>query len=135
MPSRLLADLVQRNDRVHRSRGRAPASAVATQESSARAGPRGQGGDYWSCPKSAVRTVPARLLLLCLLLRSSWLTVEGGRQIGAAGVLHGRGERAAVAVSVGVAVGVPDQQGRTGRSGWSILPQVARVTVVWARRG
>jgi hypothetical protein len=54
--------------------------------------------------------VPARLLLLCLLLRSSWLTVEGGRQIGAAGVLHGRGGRAAVAVSVGVAVGVPNEQ-------------------------
>jgi hypothetical protein len=29
----------------------------------------------------------ARLLLLCLLLRSSWLTVEGDRQVGAAGVL------------------------------------------------
>ena len=40
-----------------------------------------------SCPKSAVRAVPARLLLLCLLLRSSWLTVEGDRHSGAAGVL------------------------------------------------
>jgi hypothetical protein len=58
--------------------------------------------------KSAVRAAPARLLLLCLLLRSSLLTVEGGRQIGAAGVLHRRGGRAAVAVSVGVAVGVPN---------------------------
>jgi hypothetical protein len=48
--------------------------------------------------------VPARLLFLCLLLRSSWLTVEGGRQIGAARVLHRRGGRAAVAVSVGMAV-------------------------------
>jgi hypothetical protein len=28
--------------------------------------------------------MPARLLLLCLPLRSSWLTVEGGRQISAA---------------------------------------------------
>jgi hypothetical protein len=53
--------------------------------------------------------VPARLLLLCLLLRSSWLTVEGGRQIGAAGVLDRRGGRAALAVSVSVAVGVPNQ--------------------------
>ena len=53
--------------------------------------------------------MPARLLLLCLLLRSSWLTVEGGRQVGAAGVLHRRGGRAAVAVSVGVAGGVPLQ--------------------------
>ena len=58
------------------------------------------------CPKSAVRAVPARLLLLCLLLRSSWLTVEGGRQVGAARVLHCRGGRVAAAVSVGVAGGV-----------------------------
>jgi hypothetical protein len=28
--------------------------------------------------------MPARLLLLCLPLRSSWLTVEAGRQVGAA---------------------------------------------------
>jgi hypothetical protein len=33
--------------------------------------------------------------------------VEGGRQIGAAGVLYRRGGGAAVAVSVSVAVGVP----------------------------
>ena len=31
------------------------------------------------CPKAAVRAMPARLLLVCLLFRSSWLTVEGGR--------------------------------------------------------
>jgi hypothetical protein len=60
------------------------------------------------CPEAAVRAVPARLLLLCLLLRSSWLTVKGDRHVGAAGVLHRQGGRAAVAVSVGVAVGVPD---------------------------
>jgi hypothetical protein len=42
--------------------------------------------------------VPPRLLLLCLLLRSSWLMVEGGRQIGAAGLLYRRGGGAAVAV-------------------------------------
>ena len=65
------------------------------------------GGRRCFCLKAAVRAVPARLLLLCLLLRSSWLTVEGGRQIGAVGVLHRRGGRAAVAVSVGMAVGVP----------------------------
>jgi hypothetical protein len=58
-------------------------------------------------PGAALRVVPARLLLLCLLLRSSWLTVEGGRQIGAAGVLHRRGGRAVLAASVSVAVGVP----------------------------
>jgi hypothetical protein len=45
-----------------------------------------------------------------LLFRSSWLTVEGGRQVGAAKVLHRRGGRAGVAVSVGVAGGVPNQQ-------------------------
>ena len=48
--------------------------------------------------------MPARLLLPMLpslLLRSSWLTVEGGRH-GAAGVPHRRGGRAALAVSVSV---------------------------------
>src|SRR5947209_14287175 len=58
------------------------------------------------------RDLPARLLLLCLLLRSSWLTVEGGGHAGAAGVLHRRGGRAVVGASVGVAGGVPDQQSR-----------------------
>jgi hypothetical protein len=43
-------------------------------------------------PDAAVGAVPARPLLLCLLLRSSRLTVEGGRQIGAAGVLHRRAD-------------------------------------------
>ena len=38
-------------------------------------------------PEAAVRAVPPRLLLLCLLLRRSWLTVEGGRQSGDAGLL------------------------------------------------
>jgi hypothetical protein len=44
-----------------------------------------------------------------LLLRSSWLTVDGDRHVGTAGVLHLRGGRAAVAVSVGVAPIVPNQ--------------------------
>jgi hypothetical protein len=35
--------------------------------------------DCCSTPGGAVRVVLGRLLLLCLLLRSSWLTVEGGR--------------------------------------------------------
>jgi hypothetical protein len=70
----------------------------------------------WICPEAAVRAVPGRLLLLCLLLRSSWLTAEGGREIGAAGVLHRRGGRAAVAVSVGVAGGVPEHSSRAARS-------------------
>jgi hypothetical protein len=43
----------------------------------------------------------------CLLFRSSWLTVEGDRHVGAAGVLHRRGGRAAVAVSVGELVAFP----------------------------
>lgn len=54
--------------------------------------------------------MPSRLLLLCLLLRTSWLTREGGRQISAAGLPHRRGGRAALAVSVSVAVGVPERQ-------------------------
>ena len=67
----------------------------------------------------------ARLLLLCLLLRSSWLTVEAGRQIGAAGVLHRRGGRAAVAAVAGVAGRVPEEQRRIARSGQSRLLSVA----------
>jgi hypothetical protein len=59
---------------------------------------------------------------LCLLLRSSWLTVEGGREIGAAGVLHRRGGRAALAMSVGVAGGVPEHSSRAARSNcWRLL--------------
>jgi hypothetical protein len=54
--------------------------------------------------------MPARLLFLCLLFRSSWLTVDGDRHVGAAGVLHRRGGRAAVAVRVGVAGGVANQE-------------------------
>jgi hypothetical protein len=69
--------------------------------------------------------MPASLLLLCLLFRSSWLTVEGNRHVGAAGVLHRRGGRVAVAVSVGVAGGVPDQQSRRLQSRRPRLPQVA----------
>ena len=40
-------------------------------------------------PDAAVRALPPRLLLLCLLLRSSWLTTGG--QVGAAGLLYRRG--------------------------------------------
>ena len=65
------------------------------------------------------------LLLLCLLLRSSWLTVEGGRQIGAAGLLHRRGGRAALAVSVSVAVGVPQRERVAARRPLLHLPDVA----------
>jgi hypothetical protein len=64
---------------------------------------RRQGGDYCSCPKAAVRVTPARLLLLCLLFRSSWLTVEGGR-----------GRRRHSAASPGRT----GSRGRVGRRGW-----------------
>ena len=84
------------------------------------------------CPKAAVRAMPARLLLLCLLFRSSWLTVEGDRHVGAAGVLHRRGGRAAVAVSVGVAGGVPYEQSRRLRLAASRLPQVAQRSSTWS---
>ena len=54
--------------------------------------------------------MPAMLLLLCLLSRRSWLTVEGDRQASDVRVLHRRGGRAAVASPVGVAGGVPIQK-------------------------
>src|ERR1035438_9064798 len=54
-----------------------------------------RGASCWFCPKVAVRAVPARLLLLCLLLRSCSLTVDGSRHSGAAGGLHRRGRRVA----------------------------------------
>ena len=43
--------------------------------------------------------------------------VEGDRHVGAVGVLHRRGGRAAVAARVGVAGGVPEEQRRMARSG------------------
>jgi hypothetical protein len=107
---------VQR-DSAGSSIGRAQCSASYQMEPAPQTRGRGR-----SCPKAAVRAVPARLLLLCLLLRSSWLTVEGGRQIGAAGVLHRRGGRAAVAVSVGMAVafqsGSDSRRGAVARGCW-----------------
>ena len=51
------------------------------------------------CPKAAVRAMSAMLLLLCLLFRSSWLTVEGGRQAAAS-------------------PGRTGSRGRVGRRGW-----------------
>ena len=66
--------------------------------------------DCSSTPDAAVRAVPPRLLLLCLLLRGSWLMVDGGPQIGATGMLYRRGVGAVVGVAVGVAVGVLTQK-------------------------
>jgi hypothetical protein len=56
---------------------------------------------------------------MCLLLRSSRLTVEGGRQVGAARLLHRRGGRAAAAASVSMALGVPGASVSIGRVGCS----------------
>ena len=55
------------------------------------------------CPNPAVRAVPARLLLLCLLLGSSWLTVDGG---------CGRRRQSAASP------GRTGSRGRVGRRGW-----------------
>jgi hypothetical protein len=55
------------------------------------------------CPKAAVRAMPSRLLLLCVLFRSSWLAVEGGR-----------GRRRQSAASPGRT----GRRGRVGRRGW-----------------
>ncbi len=67
-----------------------------------------------------------RLLLLCLLLRSSWLTVEGDRHGGADRVLHRQGGRAVVAVSVGMPGCVPNEQSRRLGSGQQRLLDLAR---------
>ena len=64
-----------------------------------------------SCPKSAVRAVPPTLLLLCLLLRGSWLTVEGSR-----------GRRRHSAASPGRT----GSRGRVGRRGWRRSEATAR---------
>jgi hypothetical protein len=81
---------------------------------------------YALCSSPAV---PARLLLLCLLLSTSWLTV-GRHQVGAVGVLHRRGGRAGVAESVGAAPGV---LARNSRSLVARLPS-SRVDAVVSRR-
>jgi hypothetical protein len=53
---------------------------VAAGRRRSRAGAR---GCYMPLCDAAVRAMPARLLLLCLLVRSSWLPVEGDRHVGA----------------------------------------------------
>jgi hypothetical protein len=52
---------------------------------------------------------------LVLATQEFWLTVEGDRQVVAAKVLLRQDGRAAVAVSVGVAVGVPLQNSPSRR--------------------
>ena len=105
----------------------APPPAIAhrlrTDAATARSAQQWPPGCYSSTPDAAVRAVPARVLLSCLLFRSSWLTVEGDRHFGAAGVLHRPGARAAVTVRVDVAPSVPMQQRRTVRSRQLRRPQ------------
>ena len=69
------------------------------------AGPTSMRGSL--CPEAAVRAVPARLLLSCLLFRSSWLTVtvDGDRHFGAAGGAASPGRTG--------------NRGGAGRRGWS----------------
>ena len=74
---------------------------------------------------------PHPALLWCLLFRSSWLTVEGGRKVSAARVPHRRGGRAAVAVSVGAAGGVPTRKPRLHVDG---LAQSRAHAAVWGYR-
>ena len=67
------------------------------------------------CPIAAVLAIPGRLLLSCLLLRSSWLTMTAAarsrRQSAAS-----PGRTAAVAEPVGVAGGIPEQERSSDRA-------------------
>ncbi len=61
-----------------------------------------------------------------LAIQGSLLTVDGDRHVGAAGVLHRQGGRAAAAVSVDVAGGVPERQSHHRRRRVLRLLRVAR---------
>jgi hypothetical protein len=68
-----------------RRRHRGVANSIVSSGTSGRA-KRSSAAALWGdciCPKAAVRAMPARLLLLCLLFRSTWLTVEAGRHVAA----------------------------------------------------
>ncbi len=85
--SRTCASSPKRSQALRRGRRRMQSSAQARRPPrSGRSGQDRRGCSIWS--DAAVRAVSARLLLLCLLLRSSWLAAEGRRQVGAARVLH-----------------------------------------------
>jgi len=106
-----------REHRRHLTRGPSPKELVSSatgRDHSSRQ--RHQSPTGCITPDAAVRAMPARLLL-CLLFSSSWLTVECDGHVRAAGVRHRRGGRAAVAVSVGVAPGVPEGNRYAARSG------------------
>ena len=125
-----------RRRRGARSRGRPPAARRVTDAAPATAlrpeGPCSAGVRRCrDCPIAVLRAMPAKLPLLCLLLRSSWLAVEGDRRVGAVGGPHRRGGRAAVAVRVGVAAGVAHQQSGSVPGG---LPQPPARPAVWLRR-
>jgi hypothetical protein len=69
----------------------------------------------WQCgscftPGATVRVVPAWLLLLCLLFRSSWLTVGTGPRSAPPECCIAGADGAAVTVPAGVAGGVSDHE-------------------------
>jgi hypothetical protein len=98
---RSCADASIRGDASARGRDQSDSQRMALV---ARRGSGRTGDRRCFCPEAAVWAVPARLLLLCLLLRSSWLTVEGDRQ----------GRRRQSAASPGRT----GSRGRVGRRGW-----------------
>jgi len=98
-------------DRLEAERASAPGVAAPHHDQHRAAVRRTEGRDCL-CPKAAVRAMPARLLLLCVLLRSSWLTAEGGRdrrrhsaaspgRTGSRGRVGGRGWWRSVATASG----------------------------------
>ena len=87
-----------------------------------------RGAGCWSCPIAAVLAIPGRLLLLCFLLGSSWLTMTaaaGSRRQGAAPP----GRTAALAEPVGVAGGAPTGERHVFSRG---LPRCRARPAVWA---
>ncbi len=82
------------------------------------------------CPIAAVLAIPGRLLLLCLLLRSSWLTMTAAaRSRGQSAASPGR--TAPVAEAVGVAGGAPTGERHLFSRG---LPQCRARPAVWLRQ-
>jgi hypothetical protein len=81
---------------------RRPWAETSVRARASTQGRRHQRGSY--CREAAVRAMPVRLLLSCLLLRSSWLTVEGDR--------HSRRRRSAASP------GRTGIRGRVGQRGW-----------------
>jgi hypothetical protein len=80
---------------------------------------------WWMTPDAAVRAMPAKLLLLCLLFSSSWLMVEGDGHVRAAGVLHRGADGQPWPCTSVVAPSVSADWRRKARSRQSRLLQVA----------